>query len=74
MNLTKSTSAYKGPLLEALIKKLEGDIAIAQANVEVYKSNSIGIGEHPGIVEAMETEIAKIAEADDKIATIKKYF
>jgi len=67
-------STYKGPLLEALKKKLEGDIAIAKANVEVYKTNSAGIGEHPGIVEAIETEIAKIAEADDKIEMINKYF
>ena len=54
--------------------KLEGDIAIAKANVEVYRSNPAGIGEHPGIVEAIETEIAKIAEANDKIETIKKFF
>ena len=28
------TEYYAGPLLEALIKKLEGDIAMAKANVE----------------------------------------
>jgi|TARA_B100000902_G_scaffold286907_1_gene273019 hypothetical protein len=68
------SEGYSGPLLEALVKKLEGDIAIAVANIEVYKSNAAGIGEHPGIVEAIESEIAKIAEADDKIETIRKYF
>ena len=67
-------AGYSGPLCEALIKKLEGEIAIAVANVEVYKTNPAGIGEHPGIVEAIEIEIAKIAEADDKIDTIRKYF
>lgn len=65
---------YTGPLLEALIKKLEGDIAVAQANVGVYQNNAAGIGEHPGIIEAIELEIAKIAEASDKIETIRKYF
>ena len=67
-------AGYSGSLCEALIKKLEGEIAIAVANVEVYKTNPAGIGEHPGIVEAIEIEIAKIAEADDKIDTIRKYF
>lgn len=67
-------AGYTGPLCEALIKKLEGDIAMAVANVEVYKTNAAGIGEHPGVVEAIESEIAKIAEADDKIDTIRKYF
>lgn len=66
--------AYTGPLCEALIKKLEGEIAMAVANVEVYKTNPAGIGEHPGLVEAIESEIAKIAEAEDKIETIRKYF
>jgi hypothetical protein len=65
---------YAGPLLEALVNKLEGDIAVAKANIDVYKSNAAGIGEHPDIVEAMETQIAKIADADDKIETIRKYF
>ena len=67
-------ATYTGPLCEALIKKLEGEIAVAIANVEVYKSNPAGIGEHPGIVEAVEAEVSKIAEAEDKIETIRKYF
>tara|TARA_B100000497_G_C7471250_1_gene290285 strand:+ start:276 stop:485 length:210 start_codon:yes stop_codon:yes gene_type:complete len=65
---------YTGPLLEALIVKLEGEIAVAKANINVYKRNAAGIGEHSGIVESLEIEIAKIAEADDKIETIRKHF
>ena len=40
-------------LLEALCKKLEGEIEVAKANVKVYQINSAGIGEHPDIVEAV---------------------
>lgn len=61
-------------LLEALIKKLEGEIAVGIANVRVYERAAAGIGEHPDIVEAIETQIVKIAEAEDKIETIIKYF
>jgi len=61
-------------MLEALIKKLEGDIAVAKANIDVYLNQSVGIGEHPDIVEAIDTQVAKIAEADEKIETIRKYF
>lgn len=61
-------------LLDALIKKLEGEIAVAQANVEVYLNQSVGIGEHPDVVEAIETQVEKIAAADEKIETINKYF
>ena len=58
-------------MLEALIKKLKGEIAIAKANILVYTRNPSGIGEHPEVVEAIESQISKIAEAQDKINTIK---
>ena len=61
-------------LLEALIKKLEGEVAMAKANVDVYMKNPAGIGEHPDIVEAMEVQIEKIANAEEKIETIQKHF
>lgn len=59
-------------LLQALRKKLEGDLAIAQANIEVYKNSSVGIGEHPEIVQSIEIEVGKAAEAQDKINMVDK--
>lgn len=61
-------------LLEALAKKLEGEIAVAKANVEVYINQSVGIGEHPDLVGAIEEQIAKIAEAEEKLDTLRKHF
>ena len=61
-------------LLQALIAKLEGEKEVAKANVMVYTRNSTGIGEHPGIVEAIESEIEKLANAEEKIATIHNHF
>lgn len=61
-------------LLEALIKKLEGDIEVAKANIMVYHRNPVGIGEHSDIVESIEKEVEKIADAHDKIEAIKRYF
>ncbi len=59
-------------MLEALVLKLRGEIAVAKANVDVYLNNAAGIGEHPDIVEAIETQIEKIASAEEKIETIQK--
>ena len=61
-------------LLEALCKKLEGDIAVAWANVKASERNVVGIGEHPEIVQAIETEVEKIAHAEDKLEAIRKHF
>ena len=54
-------------LLQALKKKLEGDVAVAKANIMIYKETSVGIGEHPEIVQAIEMELSKAAEAQDKL-------
>lgn len=64
----------KAAMLHALRKRFEGEIASAQMNVEVYLQNPTGIGEHPDIVEAVEQELAKLAEADEKLETLNKYF
>ena len=59
-------------LLQALAKKLEGDLAVAQANILIYKDKSVGIGEHPEIVQAIESEVEKAAEAADKLSMVNK--
>jgi CRISPR/Cas system CSM-associated protein Csm2 small subunit len=60
-------------LLKALIKKLEGEIEVAKANILVYQRNSAGIGEHSDFVETIEKEVEKIADAHDKIEAIKTH-
>lgn len=62
------------PLLKALIQKQLGEIEVAKANIQVYQEHPAGIGEHPDLVEAIETQVSRIAEAEDKIQAINKYF
>jgi hypothetical protein len=64
----------KTAMLHALRKRFEGEIASAQMNVEVYLQNPAGIGEHPDIMEAIEQELSRLAEADEKLETLNKYF
>ena len=58
-------------LLLALELKYEGDIAIGKANIEVYMDNSAGIGEHPDIVNAVDSQIEKVAEASEKLDVVR---
>ena len=60
-------------LLNALINKLEGEIEVAKANILVYTRQSVGIVEHIDIVETIEKEVEKIADAQDKIEAIKTH-
>jgi hypothetical protein len=43
-------------------------------NVEVYLKRAAGVGEHPDILEAIEKELKIIAEYDDQLAVLNKYF
>tara|TARA_B100001250_G_scaffold354072_1_gene327732 strand:+ start:415 stop:657 length:243 start_codon:yes stop_codon:yes gene_type:complete len=64
----------KKQLINALLAHAQGDIAKHRANVEVYLTNPVGIGEHSNIVEAIEEEINMIAKYQDQIDVINTYF
>ena len=61
-------------ILVALRKRYEADIATALANIEVYNSNPMGIGDHPDIVAAVDGEVAKLADAADKLNALIEFF
>ena len=61
-------------ILLALRKRYEADIATALANIEVYNSNPMGIGDHPDIVAAVDGEVTKLAEAADKLNALIEFF
>ena len=61
-------------LLDASRKLFEGNIEKHRVNVEVYLKNPAGIGEHSDIMEAIEGELSQMAEYDDKLEMLNKYF
>ena len=61
-------------MIKALLAHAQGDIAKHRANVEIYLTNPVGIGEHPNVMEAIEEELNMIAKYQDQIDVIQKYF
>ena len=61
-------------LINAIKSHARGHIDKHKANVEVYLTNPVGVGEHPDIIEAVEKELKVIAEYDDQLQIIEKYF
>jgi len=64
----------KQQLIKGLKAKYKGEIGEAEANVLVYLTNPVGIGEHPDIIAAIDVQMIKIAEAEDKLMVLDKYF
>lgn len=61
-------------LLEAFKAHAKGHIEKHRMNVEVYLENPVGIGDHSDIMEAIEKEMKEIAEYDDFLEMVDKYF
>jgi len=61
-------------MLNAIKLHNEGKIALHKANIAVYLKNPAGIGEHPDIAEAVESELLKIANAQDIIDMVDRHF
>ena len=64
----------KVTILDALKDKLKGEIAVAKANVTVHLNSPVGIGDHPEVVQAIESQIEVIATAQEKLDIINIYF
>jgi len=61
-------------MLAAFRAHAQGHIEKHKMNIEVYLTNPAGIGEHPDIMEAIETEMKELAEYDDMLEMVEKYF
>ena len=53
--------------LNALRLKYEAEIEVAKANVRVYLDNPVGIGEHPDLGAAVDSQLEVMANAKDKL-------
>ena len=56
--------------LDAAKKYYEGLAAEAEVTIDMYLNNSVGIGEHPGVMEELRKQIEKLGEARDGIDTV----
>lgn len=61
-------------ILETSRVHFESHILKHKMNIEVMLNNPIAIPEHTDIMDAIEKELAIIAEYDDKLEVLKKYF
>jgi hypothetical protein len=61
-------------MLDSVRKHAMAHIEKHRVNIEVYLRNPAGIGEHSDIMDAIEKEIAHMAEYEDHLEILNKYF
>ena len=61
-------------LYKALEAYLQGNIEKHVANVKIQAENAVGVAEHPDHIETIDKELGKIAEFEDRLEVLRKYF
>ena len=61
-------------ILDAIKKHAEGHIEKHKANIETQLQNPVGVATHPDHIETIEKELKIIAEYDDELEMLRKYF
>tara|TARA_B100001989_G_C24277775_1_gene334834 strand:+ start:391 stop:579 length:189 start_codon:yes stop_codon:yes gene_type:complete len=56
---------------EALIKKLQGDIEVAKADLKLFMAQPIGVAEHIDYVVTAEKKLEALAHAEDKLESLQ---
>ena len=63
----------KKGIISALRARYEADMLEADATINIYLTNSVGIGEHPQHIEEVDKLVSKIAEAKDKLEVLEDF-
>ena len=61
-------------IYNALERYFEGQLEKHRANVTIHADNPAGVAEHSDHIETIEKEIAAMAEYDDKLDILRRYF
>mgnify|MGYP003152912609 CR=1 FL=1 len=60
-------------ILDALEQRYNAEIAEADVMINIYLTNSVGIGDHPHHLEDVNKLVEKIASAKEKIEILKEF-
>ena len=60
-------------IIEALEDRYNAQISEADATIKIYLDHSVGIGEHPQHIDEIDKLIEKIANAEEKLKTLKEF-
>ena len=76
IKVTNYKRKYKmrNQIIEALQAHAKGHIEKHIANINIMLEKQVGVAEHPDTLETIEKELLIIAEYDDQLEILNKYF
>jgi len=65
---------FEDDIKEGLIEHFQAQINKHKVNINIIIRNGVGVAEHPDVMLTIENELEKMAEYEDKLAVLNKYF
>ena len=63
----------KKGIISALRARYEADMLAADATINMYLTNSVGIGEHPQHLQEIDKLLGKIGHAKEKLEQLESF-
>ena len=60
-------------IINALVARFEAKIAEADATINIYLDNSVGIGEHPQHIDEIDKQLQIIVDAEEKLKALDSF-
>ena len=70
----RSNVGNRDKLIDSIRSYLQGSIDKHKANVDNLLDNNVALAEHPDIIETIEKELSVVADYEDKMNALIKYF
>ena len=61
-------------ILQALEDKYNAQISEADATIKIYLDHSVGIGEHPDIIGAIDEQLNLLTASEEKLQAVENHF
>ena len=61
-------------ILDALLQKYKAIVKESAATIEIYLTNSVGIGDHSQHLQEVDKLLKVMADAEEKISTIERHY
>ena len=58
-------------LVDALISKYKGEVQVAQANIDGFLNQPVGVGDHPDMADTLDGLVKKLNSAQEQLSTLQ---
>lgn len=72
--MNTSTNPMGTHLMHALVAHFEAERARAMATMQLYLNTSVGVSDHPDIVDELVTATTRLAASEEALSTLNRNF